>query len=135
MTWCRGRHRRQIARSWRGDSPELLAGASLVLSGPSGLTLILAGGPPPRRITIRAATKGNPGLRLRRSAEALKIPQVDAPDLARRLAQRPAVGIVPHRRAGRRARRDLAGTLMWNDCPKLFSLCPVAAGRGHQVLA
>jgi flagellar biosynthetic protein FlhB len=84
--------RRQIARSWRSDSPELLAGASLVLSGPNGLTLILAGGPPPRRITIRAATKGNPGMRLRRSAEALKIPQVEAPVLARRLAQRPAAG-------------------------------------------
>jgi flagellar biosynthetic protein FlhB len=84
--------RRQLARSWRGDSPELLAGASLVLIGPGGLTLILAGGPPPRRITIRASAKGNTGLRLRRSAGALKVAQVDAPDLARRLIQRPASG-------------------------------------------
>src|SRR6202034_2921524 len=27
-------HRRRIARAWRGDSPDLLAGASLVLTGP-----------------------------------------------------------------------------------------------------
>ena len=92
MTWCRGRHGDRSPDPGDGDFTELLAGASLVLSGPNGLTLILAGGPPPRRVTIRAATKGNPGLRLRRSAEALKIPQVDAPDLARRLAQRPAAG-------------------------------------------
>jgi len=84
--------RRRLARSWRGDSPELLAGASLVLSGSGGLTLILSGGPPPRRITIRASAKGNAGLRLRRSAEALKVPQVDAPDLARRLAKHTAMG-------------------------------------------
>ena len=55
--------RRQIARSWRGDSPELLAGASLVLSGPNGLTLILGwlvrrrdgsrSEPPPRGIRER----------------------------------------------------------------------------------
>ena len=63
-----------------------------MLSGSNGLTLILAGGPPPRRITVRAATKGNPGMRLRQSAEAHKIPQVEAPVLARRLAQRPAAG-------------------------------------------
>jgi flagellar biosynthetic protein FlhB len=83
-------NRRQLARTWRGDSPQLLAGATLVLSGANGLTLILAGGPPPRPITIRASTKGNQGMRLRRSAEALKIPQVDAPVLAQRLAKRPA---------------------------------------------
>jgi flagellar biosynthesis protein FlhB len=84
--------RRQLARSWRGDSPELLTGATLVLIGPGGLTLILAGGPPPRRVTVRASAKGNTGLRLRRSAGALKVTQVDAPDLARRLVQHPASG-------------------------------------------
>ena len=45
--------RRRIARAWRGDSPELLAGASLVLHGTGGLTVILSGGPPPRRVLIR----------------------------------------------------------------------------------
>src|SRR5436190_24135044 len=80
-------HRRRIARSWRGDSPEGLIGASLVLNGPSGLTVILAGGPPPRRVAIRTAAKGSAGLRLRRSTEAMKVPQVDAGELAHRLAQ------------------------------------------------
>ena len=73
-----------------GDSPELLTGASLILSGTAGLTLVLGGGPPPRRVTVRTAVKGHAGMRLRRSAEASKIPQVDAPDLARRLARRPS---------------------------------------------
>ncbi|MGC8640401.1 MAG: EscU/YscU/HrcU family type III secretion system export apparatus switch protein, partial [Isosphaeraceae bacterium] len=35
----------RLARAWRGDAPELLAGASLILSGTGGLTLVLAGGP------------------------------------------------------------------------------------------
>ena len=71
------------------DSPELLSGASLVLTGPAGLTVILAGGPPPRRVNVRGAVKGSVGLRVRRSAEAAKVPEVEAPDLAHRLARRP----------------------------------------------
>lgn len=78
--------RRRLARSWRSDSPEVLAGASLVLTGPSGLTIVLAGGPPPRRVSIRSAAQGPQGLRLRSSAESARIPQVDDPELARRLA-------------------------------------------------
>jgi flagellar biosynthetic protein FlhB len=78
--------RRRLARSWRADSPEVLAGASLVLTGPSGLTIVLAGGPPPRRVSIRSALQGPQGLRLRSGAESARIPRVDAPDLARRLA-------------------------------------------------
>ncbi len=84
--------RQSVARAWRGDAPELLAGASLILTGPGGLTLVLAGGPPPRRVTVRAAVKGNAGLKLRRSAEASQVTQIDAPDVARRLARRPASG-------------------------------------------
>ena len=53
--------RRRIARAWRGDAPELLAGASLILGGPHGLTVVLAGGPPPRRVTIRTVAQGNTG--------------------------------------------------------------------------
>src|SRR5262245_33432338 len=82
--------RRRVARSWLGDSPEILAGASLVLTGPAGLTLILAGGPPPRRVSLRAAMQGPQGLRLRKAASSAKLPEVAAPDLARRLASRPA---------------------------------------------
>jgi flagellar biosynthesis protein FlhB len=82
--------RQSVVRAWRRDAPELLAGASLLLRGSGGLTLILAGGPPPKRVTIRAAVKGIAGLKLRRSAEASQIAQLDAPDIARRLARRPA---------------------------------------------
>jgi flagellar biosynthetic protein FlhB len=84
--------RRRVARSWRGDRAELLAGASLLLCGSGGLTLVLAGGPPPRRVTVRSIVQGNAGLRLRRSSEASQITQVNALELARRLARRPAPG-------------------------------------------
>lgn len=79
--------RRQIARGWRTDSPELLAGAVLVLEGPGGLTVVLGGGPPPARITIRAVASGNQGARLRRSAQSLKMTHVDSPRLAHRMAR------------------------------------------------
>jgi flagellar biosynthesis protein FlhB len=82
--------RRRISREFRSHSPDLLTGASLILSGTAGLTLVIGGGPPPRRITIRTAAKGYAGARLRRSAAASEIPVVDAPDLARRLARRPS---------------------------------------------
>jgi flagellar biosynthesis protein FlhB len=82
--------RRRIAQTFRGDTPELLTGATLILSGAAGLTLVLGGGPPPRRVTVRTAVKGLAGLRLRRSAGASNIPQRDAPDLARQLARRPS---------------------------------------------
>jgi flagellar biosynthetic protein FlhB len=84
--------RRQVARSMRGDSPELLSGATLFLAGPAGLTLILAGGPPPERVSIRTVVKGGTGLLLRRRAEAKGIPRVDDAALAGRLARRPQSG-------------------------------------------
>jgi flagellar biosynthetic protein FlhB len=84
--------RRRAARSMRGDSPELLAGAALVLTGAAGLTLIIAGGPPPRKVSIRSVAKGGTGLKLRRVAESNAIPRVDDAALAQRLARRPASG-------------------------------------------
>jgi flagellar biosynthesis protein FlhB len=84
--------RRRAARSMRGDSAELLAGAAWLLSGPAGLTLVIAGGPPPRRVSIRNVAKGGTGLKLRRLAEANGIPRVDDGGLAQRLARRPASG-------------------------------------------
>jgi flagellar biosynthetic protein FlhB len=84
--------RRKVARTLRFDDPDLLVGASLVLNGSGGLTVVLAGGPPPRRVTVRTAARGSAGLRLRRSAEASQIPQVGAPDLARCLVHRLAAG-------------------------------------------
>jgi flagellar biosynthetic protein FlhB len=70
----------------RADAAELSASATLVLRGPAGLTLVLDGGPPPGKVTVRTAVNGHAGVRLRRAAEAKGVPQVDAPDLARRLA-------------------------------------------------
>jgi flagellar biosynthesis protein FlhB len=76
----------RLARAWRGDAPELLAGASLIVGGTGGLAVVLAGGPPPRRLTVRTVAQGNTGLQVRRSTYAARVPQVDSPDLARRLA-------------------------------------------------
>jgi flagellar biosynthetic protein FlhB len=84
----------RVARSWRRDSPDVLAGASLVLTGPAGLTLVLAGGPPPRLVSVQAATQGAVGFRVRRLAEANKVSVLEAPDLARRLVRRPVAGSV-----------------------------------------
>ena len=84
--------RQRVARSMRGDSPELLGGAALLLCGSAGLTLVIAGGPPPRRVSIRTVGKGGAGLRLRRSSEGRSLPQIDNPSLAERLARRPATG-------------------------------------------
>jgi flagellar biosynthetic protein FlhB len=81
---------RRAALAWRSDSPELLAGASLLLNGTAGLTLILGGGPPPKRVTVRTVLKGSAGQRLRRSAQAGKLPQIESADLANRLARRPS---------------------------------------------
>jgi flagellar biosynthetic protein FlhB len=84
--------RRSLAKAWRSDSPEILAGASLVLAGSRGLTLVLTGGPPPRRVTIRMVARGATGLKLRRSAEANQVHLLDSPRLAHRLASRPVSG-------------------------------------------
>ncbi len=87
--------RRRIARAWRGDSPELMAGASLALFGSGGLTLILSGGPPPRRVMVRASARTSAGLRLRKSAEAARLASVEEPALADRLARVPATAPIP----------------------------------------
>jgi flagellar biosynthetic protein FlhB len=82
--------RRRIMQGWNLDLSEMVVGASLVLTGPAGLTVLLAGGPPPRRTTFRAAVQGMTGLRLRRAAELARVPQVEAPELAHRLSRRRA---------------------------------------------
>jgi flagellar biosynthesis protein FlhB len=79
--------RRNQAKALRGDAPELFAGASLAVLGTSGLIVVLAGGPPPRRLTIRSSANGATGRRLRKSAEAAKVPLLEAPALALGLAR------------------------------------------------
>ena len=82
----RGR-RRRIARAMRGDSPELLVGATLVVTGANGLTVVLGGGPPPKRVSVRSAANGPTGVALRRSAGSAHVPVVENPDLATKLAR------------------------------------------------
>jgi flagellar biosynthetic protein FlhB len=84
--------RRLLARAWRGDAPELLAGATLVVRGEHGLTVVLAGGPPPRRVMVRNVAEGKAGLRLERAIVAARLPEVAATSLARRLARQAALG-------------------------------------------
>ena len=81
--------RRRIARLWRIDSADLVAGASLALTAPGHLTVVLSGGRPPKPVTIRTTASGEAGRRLRRTVEAAGITLVDAGSLARRLAQHP----------------------------------------------
>ncbi len=104
--------RRRIAHAWRGDSPELLAGARLVLIGPGGLTLILSGGPPPRRVSVRSVARGKPGQHLRRSAEAANLPSVEMGELALLLAR--------HSTGGSPVPAEYAGELaaIWPPQPK-----------------
>src|SRR5262249_25572533 len=40
----------QLARDWLRDPGELIAGTSLVLTGSAGLSVLLAGSPPPGRV-------------------------------------------------------------------------------------
>jgi flagellar biosynthetic protein FlhB len=84
--------RRRLAQAWRGDAPELPVGASLLVIGARGLTVVLAGGPPPRRVTVRSVAEGTTGLTLRRVSSAARLPQLKAPDLAQRLAHHAAAG-------------------------------------------
>jgi flagellar biosynthetic protein FlhB len=79
--------RLRMARAWRGDAPELLAGASLLVVGDGGLAVILAGGPPPARVSVRSAADGPTGRALRRSAESSRLPILERPALARRLSR------------------------------------------------
>ncbi|HEV3165318.1 MAG TPA: EscU/YscU/HrcU family type III secretion system export apparatus switch protein [Isosphaeraceae bacterium] len=85
--------RRQLAQAWHVDPAEMLPGASLVLMGSGGLTVVLAGGPPPSRILVRGVAKGATGLRLRQAADRARLPQVNAQELAHRLSQRPTPGM------------------------------------------
>ena len=83
--------RRRLAKSWRIDSPEALADASLVLKGPLGLTVVLVGGPAPRPVSIRTIVAGAQGDKVRRATSKASIPNFNAPALARKLSRcRPA---------------------------------------------
>ena len=84
--------RRQISREFRAHSPDLLTGATLILTENGRVGRLSSGaGPPPRRVVPSERwSKRRAGTRLRRSVAASEIPAIDAPDLARRLARRPS---------------------------------------------
>ena len=90
----RGR-RRRLARTMRGDAPELLAGATLAVVGASGLVVILAGGPPPRRVTIRSSANGATGRQMIRSVDAANLARLDSPPMAMALARLRSPAIPP----------------------------------------
>ena len=100
--------RRRIARSWRGDSPDLLA-AFLQKASDAGLYLeVRLPSPNPVR---HARELDRPVSAARRSAAAIKVPQIEAGDLARplditRFGFRPSPP-----RTGSRLRRGLAATI------------------------
>lgn len=78
--------RRKLAQSRRFDPTEAVIGASVLLIGDSGLTLVLGGGPPGKRpILVRAKTRGGDGARLRQAAEQAGLRRLDSPALARHL--------------------------------------------------
>jgi flagellar biosynthetic protein FlhB len=80
--------RRRVAQAWGRDPVGTLRGAAVVLVGPSGLSVVLGGGPPPRRVIVREVARGPSGPPLRRAARRSGVPVVDAPELALRLARR-----------------------------------------------
>ena len=55
-----------------------------MLLGSRGLTVVVAGGPPPRRITVRSVARGAAGASLRRTAERAGLVSIDAPELAQK---------------------------------------------------
>lgn len=74
--------RRRLVMSWRDSTPELLAGASLILLGDAGLVVVLGGGPPPRKVSIRTVARGASAASIRKNAPRAKVPSVEGRQLA-----------------------------------------------------
>lgn len=88
----RARRRDQARKQWR-DPARTLEGAALVLTGPLGLAVVVAGEPPPGRVQVREIVRGAAGSALRRSADRAGIRQVESAKLARHLALGRASGL------------------------------------------
>ena len=74
--------RLRLAKSWRTDPGDVLAGAVVLVTGPGGLAVVLGGDGPPGKILVRGSARGASGARLRRSAERAGLPVVASPPLA-----------------------------------------------------
>lgn len=85
--------RRRLAQTWRLDPCELLAGASIAVTSPGGLLVLVGGGPPPRRVRVQMALRGVAADRLRRAAERAGLPVLESPELAQRLTRRRGTGL------------------------------------------
>lgn len=78
--------RLSIAKAWKADPEEIMKGAVLIVTGPSGLAVILGGEGPPGKVTVRASTRGASGATLQKSASKAGLAVVEAPALARHFA-------------------------------------------------
>jgi flagellar biosynthesis protein FlhB len=79
--------RLRVARERLRDPSAGLRGASLVLVGPAGLTVLLGGDPPPGRLNVLLVARGLAAASLRRAAERAGLPRADSPALARWFAE------------------------------------------------
>jgi flagellar biosynthetic protein FlhB len=78
--------RRRLMGSWRSNSSDVLVGAAVGLSARGGLIVLLGGGPPPRKITVRHIARGASAGVLRGQLERAGFAVVEAPAIARFLA-------------------------------------------------
>jgi flagellar biosynthetic protein FlhB len=78
--------RRKIARRWREDDAAVLPGAALVLEGPGGLAVLVAGSPPPGRVEVRQVARGPGAKALLREASRVGVPARHLPAVAVALA-------------------------------------------------
>ena len=73
----------QTARAWIKDPGDILTGAALLLTGSGGLSILIAGSPPPGKISVRTIARGAAASSLRRAATKAGIPVEHAPVLSR----------------------------------------------------
>jgi flagellar biosynthetic protein FlhB len=87
--------RRRLVDSWRKDAADALPGATLCLLGSGGLAVLVAGGPPPGRVSVRQVARGSSASWLRRETSRLNLPTAEAPALAAFLSRRDAGPLPP----------------------------------------
>lgn len=74
--------RRKIAQSWRQDAAAVLPGATMVVEGPGGLAVLVAGSPPPGKIEVRQVARGPGAKALLREAARVGVPRRSLPAVA-----------------------------------------------------
>lgn len=102
--------RKRVAQEWRRDSSDILPGARLLVISQGGPAVLLAGGPPPARVTVRQVARGMAAIALRRDAQRAGIPAAEEPALARQFARGRAGGTLSPAMAQRLAEIWPGGT-------------------------